>query len=283
MSEPNAEMRTYWNEQGGPTWVAMQERMDAQIAAHGALGLALLAAQPGERVLDVGCGCGDTSLAIARSVAPGGRVLGVDISGPMLARARERAAAARLANLAFELADAQIHAFEPAAFDALFSRFGVMFFDAPSKAFANIGRALCKGARLAFVCWQPPAANPWVSVPMAALAGVLPLPAPPPPEAPGPFAFADPERVRKLLEQAGFRDVAARGERLPMSFGTPAEAAAFLTEIGPAARAVREAGAHGDVRARVEAAFRSALAPHHKDGRVALDYAVWLVSARWPG
>jgi SAM-dependent methyltransferase len=283
MSQPNAEMRSYWNEQGGPTWVAMQERMDAQIGAHGALGLALLAAQPGERVLDVGCGCGDTSLAIARAVAPGGRVLGVDISAPMLARARERAAAAGLANLAFELADAQLHAFPPAAFDALFSRFGVMFFDAPSTAFANLGRALRPSARLAFVCWQAPQANPWVAVPMAALAGLVPMPAPPPPGAPGPFAFADPAHVRKLLEEAGFRDVGFHGERLPMSFGAIGEAAAFLTEIGPAARAIREADPSGDLRGRVEAAFRAALAPHQKEGRVALESAVWLVSARWPG
>ncbi len=282
MAETNAEQRTYWNEQAGPVWVAMQERMDAQIGAHGALALAALNAQPGERILDIGCGCGATALALARAVGAAGRVHGVDISGPMLARARERAAAAGFANATFELADAQTHALPAGSFDALFSRFGVMFFEAPAVAFANLARALRPAGRVVFACWQPIAANAWVGVPMAALASVLPLPAPPPPGAPGPFAFADPERVRGILTQAGLTDIAFRNETLPMAFGGVDDAAAFLTDMGPASRAVREAGGGDALREKAQAAIRDAIAPHARAGRVELPSAIWVVSARKP-
>ncbi|HEY8120272.1 MAG TPA: class I SAM-dependent methyltransferase [Myxococcota bacterium] len=282
MAEPNAEQRTYWNEQAGPIWVAMQERMDAQIGAHGARALAALNARPGERILDVGCGCGDTALALARAVGASGRVLGVDLSAPMLARARERAAAAGLTNVAFEVADAQTHALPASALDALFSRFGVMFFEAPALAFANLARALRPGGRVAFACWQPVAANPWVAVPMAALASVLPLPPPPVPGAPGPFAFGDAERVRGILGEAGLGDVAFQSEQLPMVFGGVDEAAAFLTDMGPASRAVREAGGGDALREKAQAAIRSAILPHARDGRVELPSAIWVVRARKP-
>ncbi len=282
MAETNAEQRTYWNEQAGPIWVAMQERMDAQIGAHGERALAVLAAKPGERVLDVGCGCGDTALAIARQVGASGRVLGVDISAPMLARARERAAAAGLGHATFEHADAQTHALPAAAFDALFSRFGVMFFEAPSAAFANLAKALRPGGRLVFACWQPVSANAWVAVPMSALAEVLTLPAPPPPGSPGPFAFGDPERVNAVLGEAGFRDIAFRDEQLPMAFGGVDEAAAFLTEMGPASRAVREAGGGDALREKATGAIRAAIAPHARGGRVELASAIWVVTAVKP-
>jgi SAM-dependent methyltransferase len=280
MAETNAEQRTYWNEQAGPIWVSMQERMDAQIGAHGARALAVLNAQPGERILDVGCGCGDTALALARAVGAAGHVLGLDLSGPMLARARERAAAAGLTNVAFELADAQTHALPRDAFDALFSRFGVMFFEAPGAAFSNLARALRAGGRVVFACWQPIAANLWVSKPMAALASVLTLPPPPPPGAPGPFAFGDPERVRAILEEAGLGRIEFRSEQLPMVFSDLDEAAAFLTEMGPASRAVREAGGGDELRAKAQAAIRTAIASHVRAGRVELPSAIWVVNAR---
>jgi SAM-dependent methyltransferase len=282
MAETNAEQRAYWNEQAGPIWVAMQERMDAQIGAHGARALAVLNAQPGERVIDVGCGCGDTALAIARAAGPRGRVLGVDISAPMLARARERAAAAGLAQASFVLADAQTHALPAGAFDALFSRFGVMFFETPGAAFANLARALRPGGRAVFACWQPVAANPWVAVPMAALAGVLTLPPPPPPGAPGPFAFGDPAHVRSILSEAGLDEIAFRSEQLPMGYDGVDDAAAFLTEMGPASRAIREAGGGEPLREKAQAAIRDAIAPYAQGGRVELPSAIWVVSAKKP-
>jgi SAM-dependent methyltransferase len=280
MAEINAEQRAYWNEQAGPAWVSLQERMDVQIRGHGERALAALAARAGERVLDVGCGCGDTTLTIAGAVGATGRVLGLDISAPMLARAQERAAAARLAHVDFQLADAQTHALPEGTFDALFSRFGVMFFESPTKAFANLARALRPGGRVVFACWQPPAANPWVSVPLGALASVVPLPPPPPPGAPGPFAFGETERVRGILGDAGLSEIQFRDEQLPMTFADVDEAAGFLTEMGPASRAVREAGGGEPLREKAQAAIRGAIAPYAKGRRVELPSAIWVVSAR---
>ena len=283
MTEANANQRTYWNEQAGPMWVALQEQMDAQLRAHGARALAVLNAEPGDAVLDVGCGCGDTSLALARAVGASGRVLGVDISGPMLARARERAAAGGLAQVTFELADAQAHAFAPGTFDALFSRFGVMFFEAPMVAFTNLARALRPDGRAVFACWQPLAANPWAAVPMTAVASVVALPAPPAPDAPGPFAFADSERVGHILSTAGFADIAFRSEQVTMALGSVADAAAFLTDMGPASRALREAGGGDELHARARAAIAHALAPHVRASAVELGSAIWVVSATKAG
>jgi SAM-dependent methyltransferase len=282
MTDANPEQRTYWNEQAGPIWVAYQERLDRQIGPHGERALALLAPTPGEHVLDLGCGCGASSLALARRVAPGGRVLGLDLSEPMLARARERAAGEGVANLSFRAADVQSAPLEAGAFDAAFSRFGVMFFADPVAAFRNVRGALRPGGRLAFACWRPVTENPWVLVPMAAAAPLLPLPAPPPPGAPGPFAFGDAARVRGILEAAGFADVAIEPADLPMTpgGGDLDEAADVFLEVGPLASALREAEAGHAVRDQVRGAVRKAFESHLRDGRVELGSAIWLVRAR---
>lgn len=282
MSDANGEQRTYWNEKAGPIWVVYQERLDRQIGAHGERALEVLAPAPGEHVLDLGCGCGDSSLALARRVAPGGRVLGLDLSEPMLARAAERAARAGLANLSFRAADVQAAPLEAGAFDAAFSRFGVMFFADPVAAFRNVRSALRPGGRLAFACWRPVTENPWVLVPMAAAAPLLPLPAPPPPGAPGPFAFGDAARVRGILEAAGFADVAIEPADLPMTpgGGDLDEAADILLEVGPLASALREAEAGDALRDQVRGAVRKAFESHLRDGQVELGSAIWLVRAR---
>jgi SAM-dependent methyltransferase len=282
VTEANAEQRTFWNEQAGPLWVAHQERLDRQIGPHGEVALARLAPKPGERVVDLGCGCGDSALALGRAVGPGGRVLGVDVSEPMLARARERAAAAGLANVEFRQADVQIAPLEPGGFDAAFSRFGVMFFADPVAAFANVRRALRPGGRLAFVCWRPVAENPWVRVPMAAAATLVALPPPPPEGTPGPFAFGDSGRVRRILAEAGYEAVEVEPADLPMhpGGGDPDEAASLFLDVGPLAFALREAGADEALRAKVHEAVRQAAAAHVREGRVELGSAIWLVRAR---
>src|SRR5262249_38336345 len=149
-------------------------------------------------VLDVGCGCGDSTVDLARRVAPDGTVVGMDISAVMLERARQTAREQGV-NARFEHADAQTHAFAPASFDVLFSRFGVMFFADPTAAFANLRSALRPGGKLAFVCWQSLAENPWMLVPLGAAFQIIPPPPMPAPDAPGPFAFADQSRVRSIL------------------------------------------------------------------------------------
>ncbi|MDF2901645.1 MAG: SAM-dependent methyltransferase, partial [Phenylobacterium sp.] len=193
-STANADQIAYWNNAAGETWAALQDRLDRQIEPLGLRAIEAGAPQPGERVLDIGCGCGQTSFELARRVGPSGRVLGVDISAPMLEVARQRAAGAA-ANVSFIEADAQTHAFQNGGFDLAISRFGVMFFDDPTAAFRNIGAALRPGGRLSFVCWRPMLENAWMATPLFAAMPLLPPLPPPDPAAPGPFAFADPERV----------------------------------------------------------------------------------------
>ena len=275
---PNAQQIEYWNEQAGPTWIAENARLDAMLAPLGRAALERARPRAGERVLDVGCGVGQTTLQLAALVGPTGSVLGVDISAPMLARARERAAAEKLANVRFEVADAQTHSLTPGSVDLVFSRFGVMFFADPEAAFANIGRALRPGGRLAFVCWQALAQNRWMLDSIAAIARFVPPSPPPAPDAPGPFAFADSARVRGILERAGFRAVKHEAVTGELSLGrTLDEALGFATEIGPAASALREASE--SQRAEAIAALRQALETKLTPNGVLAAYATWIVTA----
>jgi SAM-dependent methyltransferase len=243
--------------------------------------MAALGLRAGERVIDVGCGCGDTSLELGRRVTPSGSVLGVDISEPMLGRARERAAAEHMGHVLFATADAQTHVFAPGAADAIFSRFGVMFFADPTAAFANLRTALQPDGRLGFVCWQPVMANPWMLTPVMALAGIVPLPTPAAPDAPGPFSFGDPDRVRRILDGAGFRDVAIDAFTPTVTLGGGVsldETVEFALDLGPTGQALREAGP--DARPRAFVAVREALAPFSTPNGVVLDSASWIVTAR---
>jgi SAM-dependent methyltransferase len=272
---PNARQATYWNEQAGPTWAELQAPLDRQLAPLGARAIAALAPKPGERILDVGCGAGAASLELARAVGPGGGVTGVDISRPLLEVARGRAAG--LAGVNFLEADAQTHPFEPASFDAVFSRFGVMFFADPPAAFANIRRALKPGGRLAFVCWREPALNPVMTLAMsAALAHVEPPP-PPEPGAPGPFAFADPEHVRRVLSAGGFTDIALTPFEAKIGSGDLETTVALSLRVGPLGGLLRE---NPDKRDVVIEAVREAYRPHQGPDGVKLDSATWIVTAR---
>lgn len=284
MVEANREQIEHWNANAGPAWAALQEQLDRGIRAHGLLALDALALAAGERVLDVGCGCGDTTLEAARRVGPRGEVLGVDVSAPMLARAEQRARELGLGSARLLRADAQTAELGAGRFDAMVSRFGVMFFDDPAAAFRNLARALRPGGRAAFVCWQTPERNPWVAVPMAAAAPFVALPPPPPAGAPGMFSLADGARLRALLEGAGFRELAIEDRRLPMTMGSGAldEVVEIFLQVGPVAGALREAGASEAQRAAAATAVREAYARHVMDGRVTLDSALWLVSAHVP-
>jgi SAM-dependent methyltransferase len=280
---PNAEQASYWGEASGQKWVALQERIDAQISPLGLAAIDVAAPQPGESVLDVGCGCGQTSLQLAERVSPGGHVLGLDLSAPMLARAAERAKEAGLP-ASFERGDAQIHPLEPASFDLAFSRFGVMFFADPVAAFTNLRGALAPGrGRLVFACWQPLADNEWVTVPLRAAAEHITLTPPADPLAPGPFSLADADHIREILAAAGFERIEVESQKRPVDVGggaTPAEVIDFVLQIGPTARALAEADAA--TTERVRDAVRVALEPHFQDGLLRLGTATWIVSAR-PG
>jgi SAM-dependent methyltransferase len=277
---PNADQIVYWNALAGASWVAMQARLDRQIEPLGLAATEALAPAPGERLIDIGCGCGQTTLELARRVAPSGEALGVDPSGPMLAVAAGRAADAGLAQARFLQADAQTHPFEAASFDGAFSRFGVMFFADPVAAFANIRRALKSGGRLAFVCWRGMAENPIMTLPVMAAAPLLPQPpAPPPPNAPGPFGLADRGRIEAILSGAGFVDIAIAAHDQLLTAGDVDEATENALRIGPLGGILRE---HPELKEKLEPAVRAALAAHHTAKGVLLASATWMVTARNP-
>jgi ubiquinone/menaquinone biosynthesis C-methylase UbiE len=277
----NAAQIAYWNDKAAETWTALQDRIDALFTPLTARALEAASPQPGEHVIDVGCGCGATVLELARLVGPQGRVLGVDVSEPMAARARQRIAAAGFGNAQVLVSDASAHAFESGRASLLFSRFGVMFFADPAAAFANLRRAMRQGGRLLFAAWRPMAENTWFSVPFQAAIHLLP-PAPPlDPEAPGPFAFANPERVSRILGAAGWTDVVATRHDVPMRLAGPgqiAEAAAFATRVGALARAL--ADAPPNLKAQAEQAIAEALPAYDTPDGVYLSGSIWLVSAR---
>ena len=271
----------YWNEEAGPKWVGLHERLDSQIGPIGDVMLARANPQPGEVVIDVGCGCGATTLAIAERVSPGGRVTGLDISGPMLERARVRAKTAGLDNARFVQADAQVEKLPAGEADLVTSRFGVMFFDDPVAAFSNLHAATKKGGRLAFVCWQPLGKNPWMSVPMAAALPLMPEPpAPPEPGAPGPFAFGDPDRVRSILGDAGYSKIEVDSHAAAMRVGGEGpleETVDFMLRMGPTSRLLAEAD--DELIARANKAVFDALKPYQTSAGVELGGATWMVSA----
>jgi SAM-dependent methyltransferase len=278
-ANPNADQIKYWNEISGAKWVKLQPVIDEQIRPLGRLAMERAALRPGERVLDIGCGCGETTRELARRVAPGGRVTGIDISAPMLDRARQLSESEGAATR-FELADAQIHAFAPASADVLFSRFGVMFFTDPTAAFANLRRALAPRGRLAFVCWQAFPENAWMAVPMLAALQHMPPPPIPAPGAPGPFSFADPARVRGILEGAGFHRVQLEDVRETLTIGGGAgadETTEFMLQMGPTGAALRDADS--TLKARVALAVREALLPYATPEGIRMTSASWIVTA----
>jgi ubiquinone/menaquinone biosynthesis C-methylase UbiE len=264
-----------WNGRAGERWVRLQETLDGHLEVFERALLARAAPAPGERVLDIGCGCGHTAIEVARLVGEGGAVLGLDVSGPMLARARERGAG--LPQLGFEQADASRFV-PPSPASLLVSRYGVMFFDDPARALANLHAMLAPGGRIAFVCWAPFADNPWMRVPFELSASVVP-PSPSDPLAPGPFAFASQERVTALLEGAGFSAVNHERIESTVSLGaTPEQAAAFCAQMGPSAVLLAEADEATKKRA-VEALIKGFSAIAGPDG-VRLGASSWLVTAR---
>jgi SAM-dependent methyltransferase len=285
MAERNADQVADWNRQSGERWVAHQARLDARLAVFGQAAIEAAAPAAGERVLDVGCGAGASSLALAACVGAGGQVLGVDISEPLIARAR--ALARRDTPVLFRVADASSAELPEGAFDMLFSRFGVMFFDDPTAAFAHMRRALKPGGRAAFVCWRGAAENDWVRLPMGAIKGIVPLTAPPDPEAPGPFSFGDRGRVARILTAAGFTDIAIAPFDASVPFGEGAtrdaaidDAVKMTFEVGPLSRVL--ANQPDDIRARASAAVRAAFAGRASERSVIIDSATWIVTARNP-
>jgi SAM-dependent methyltransferase len=277
----NAAQADYWNGVAGQRWRDRQDHQDEVLKPVSERLIAVADPKPGERVIDVGCGCGATTIEFAKRVAPGGEVLGLDISGPMLARARERAEPGLPAR--FVLADATVHQTAPSWADLVVSRFGVMFFADPALSFANIRRGLRPGGRLAFVCWREARQNVWMMAPLREAAKHAPRLPDMGPEDPGPFAFADEARVRRILREAGYADivVAPHDLDLDIAIGRGLDSAVEgALAIGPTSRMLD--GQSEAVRAAAAADIRAALAARMVDDSVPLGAAIWIVTARNP-
>src|ERR1700710_2212576 len=253
----NADQIAYWNGPGGQRWADRQAAQDILLKPIADLLIDRAKPQAGERVIDVGCGSGATTIAFGQKVAPSGHVFGVDVSGPMLERARQTAP--KELPVDFALADATVYPFDPASFDLLASRFGVMFFADPALSFTNLRKALRPSGRLAFACWREPKENPFFMAPLQAVYKHVPKLSPQGPEDPGPFAFASEARVHRILGSAGFKDIAMEAWPLSidLAIGRGLEAAVQgALEIGPAHRALE--GAPDDVRAAAINSLREA-------------------------
>ena len=274
---PNSRGVEFWNSTMGHSWVAQQAVISDVFTSVTNVSLDAAAAKPGEHVIDIGCGTGDTLLAFAKAVGPSGSVLGVDVSVPMLDFAKHRATEATLSNAAFALADATSYAFEPRWADLVYSRFGVMFFDDPIRAFTNIRSGMKTGGRLVFVCFRTMPESPWFRVPIEAARPHVPPQPPVDPLAPGMFSLAREERLRGILAEAGFREVELKATNVPIHGKDTTQSMAFITQAGPLPALLENAS--GEQRIRATEAVRSALAANiGADGR-GLHVGLWLVSA----
>ena len=272
MNQANEAQREFWNGAAGDIWVEAQIQMDAMLKPISDLGLAKARAKEGERVIDIGCGCGDTTLALAET---GASVWGVDISENMLSHAKTRKDGRE--NVAFSVADAASQEYTP-DHDLVFSRFGVMFFDDPKAAFTNIRTGLNPNGRLVFLCWQSPKENLWMSVAGRAARPFLPAPEQTDPRAPGPFAFADRDYINEILDAAGYSNIEIESVTPELKVGdTVEEAMYFQGRIGPMARALAEL--EEDKRTQAMQAVRDALGEYQSDRGVWIKSAGWLVSA----
>jgi SAM-dependent methyltransferase len=272
----HADQIAYWNGPGGAHWVTQQAHTDVQLAPITEAVVAAAAAKPGERILDIGCGCGTTTMLLADIAR---HVTGLDVSAPMLGWARRRGAGR--SNIDWVLDDAATHAFAPGTYDLLFSRFGVMFFGNPVAAFANLRTALKPGGRMVFVCWRPFDDNPWMRVPLHAAYEHIPRMPRPGPEDPGPFAFADSNRVARILTDAGWSTPTFTPVDVSLDLGAGGgldRAVEQATNIGAASRALREAP--DDLRPAAIAAIRAALVPYVRGDSVTLGGGIWIVTSR---
>ena len=284
MTIKNATQIEFWNGETGQNWVSHDALMEAMLQPLGKAVMDSLSPKPGEHVLDIGCGCGHTSLSLADRVGAEGSVTGIDISAPMLAVASQLATEhnAGHKSVQFLEADAQTHRFTPESYDAAFSRFGVMFFEDPVAAFTNVRASLRPSGRLAFCCWQPRAVNPFMTVPAMAALELLPAPPEIPPRTPGPFAFEEADYVAEILAEAGFEHVAVTPLRQPLTFGrgmSLEDIVERLVEIGPIAQMVREAPE--DLQQPVRDKVVDAVAPFYQAGAgMTLEGQFWLVTAK---
>lgn len=279
MSIANQEMAAAWDGHEGEVWTEHAERFESSGQRLWNVFLERRPIAAGDSVLDIGCGTGKSTREAARLAAQG-RVLGVDLSSRMLEYARRRSEEQGLTNVRFEQTDAQVHPFEEAGFDVAISSFGAMFFADPLAAFANIGRALKPGGRLAVLAWQELSDNEWLTVVRESLAAGRTLPQPPP-SAPGPFGLADPVHVRRVLEGAGFDEIDLQAVEEPVNLGSDGDDAfAFFATVGIVEGLTQDL--EEEAKAAALEKLHRALVAHQSEEGVLLGSSAWLITARRP-
>ena len=277
----NVDQQQFWNEVKGDFWVTLKPRIDPLLSPFGVAALNALSAAKGERILDVGCGTGETSVELAKLVGPGGKVQGIDFSRPMLERARAEAVSAPQGVLSFKEGDAEVQQFVPKYFDAVFSRFGVMFFDDPVAALGNIRTAIKPGGRLAYVCWASRKDNPWIGIPTGVARQFLDIPPAPPDDAPGQFAMEREARIFDVLGRAGWSEVSVEKFEMEHNMGkNVSDAAGFICQMGPMSEPFGNASPA--LRSKCITAVEQALEPFKTSRGIDMKFSTWIVSAKNP-
>jgi SAM-dependent methyltransferase len=275
----NTAQREYWNTVAGPRWVGLEGFVERRVAAVNDLLLQHSGVNPGERVLEIGCGTGAFTVPLAQAVGERGAVVGADISAAMLAGARKRLAETGLRNISLLEADAQTHKFEPVHFDLITSRFGVMFFADPAAAFANLFGAARPGGRLCFACWGTLDENEHWLIPYRVVLHHLGPPGPKSPRVPGPMAFAEPDYVREFLGKAGFSAIAINREHPGITTSSPREEAEHACIMGPSGRLIDEKRPDEATRQKIRREIEEAFAALAQRGETTLPSTVLLVTA----
>ena len=281
MSEVNKNQKDFWSGKGGDIWVERQNAMDTMLSPLGEAALNKLNFNEKENVLDIGCGCGHTTLNIAKRIGPSGKVTGLDISEPMLKRAKESAVEMSITNTSFKCVDVQTVDLGDQIYSAAFSRFGVMFFEDSIAAFKNINKSLISGGYLSFVCWQSPAVNPWQSLFIQEVKKFLDLPSPPP-RSPGPFAFMESEYVSSILEESKFQDIRIEGHEAEVNMFSGrslSDSVKDYISINPVVTQMLKESSENQIAEIVNSGIE-AFSPYYSEKGLIFPSATWLVTAR---
>ena len=280
MSDANKDQKDFWSGKGGDVWVKRQQAMDTMLNPLGEAALQKLELNKDTNVLDIGCGCGNTTLSIAEKIKPSGRVTGLDISKPMLQRAIESAQNRSLENTSFQCVDVQTEYLGVNTFNAAFSRFGVMFFEDPVAAFRNINESLLPRSPLSFICWQSPIQNPWQSLFVQEVKNFIDLPSPPP-RSPGPFAFMESDYVNSILENSNFENVEIVGyeAKVNMFSGRSlSDAVKDYTSINPVVTEMLKDSTE-ELKERILNSVIEVFSPYFSEKGLIFPSATWIVTA----
>ena len=281
MEETNKKQRDFWSGKGGDIWVEKQNAMDVMLEPLGNAALAKLPKNLGRHVIDIGCGCGSTTLSIAEQLNESAKITGVDISEPMLDQAKKVASEKNLSNVDFQVMDIQTELDIEGKYSAAFSRFGVMFFENPVIAFKNINRSLKEEANFSFVCWQSPKLNPWQSLSIQVIKEFIDLPSPPE-RSPGPFAFAEADYLKSIMTDSGFKNInlESHEQQVTMFTGKSLEQASndYLSINPVVTEMLKEAPE--SIKENISSSLQNLFKEYSNGNGLHFPSATWLVTAR---